>query len=451
MTLTSRALIALALLLLSAQSAVATEVCDAFRSPRLQPQLANCESVVRRKLVPNTAALDYTIKYMVANHKGLQDSRCAVRKLRTERLHYIGQASDICENCKKSEWVEKGIENNCSFVINDLQTPWVKTKNGPTDQTTGYFVDLCASTSSQLVTKFAINGAKGGRGDDIPREKLSTAPSNSNTLVGAFLFNGKVTNDFVPGNKAKYESIARNFRKCSSLNPRICDTGVPAIRMVGLNSSNNDTEFDKPFHISKYTRGAGCPGIQMTKDAEPMMQKIVSRGSSLYMSYGGEKFKQSGKSCYNDSSDGIAKGSLPNENDRRAIPVAAERSVASVNFPEHRSIFEFSNTNTKFRKMQIDLKNEDGWLIARTKVQFNDGSNAIVDLPCGALSATEYHCRRSDNGGGFDIQISPKPRISVGYFSADEESADSLVLQSENDKLLVVEGRKSAVTPKDLF
>ncbi len=451
MTLTTKALMAALILLVTAQSAIATEICDAFRSPtRLQPQLANCESLVRRKLVPNAAALDHTIKYLVANHKGLQDSRCATRKLRTEKLHWIGQASDICENCKKSDWVEKGIENNCSFVINDLQTPWVRSKKGPTDQTTGYFVDLCSSNSSSLVTKFAINGASGGRGDDIPREKLQTAPSNSKTLAGAFLMNGKVTNDFVPGNKVKYESIAKNFRKCTSLNPRICDSGIPAIRMVGLNSSNNDTEFDKPFHISKYTRGLGCPGIQFTKDAEPMMQKIASRGSSLYMSYDGEKSKQAGKSCYNDSSDGIAKGNLPNENDQR-VPVAAERSVASVNFPEHRSVYEISDAKSKFRKMQVDLKNEDGRLVAKTKVQAADGKNTVIELPCGPLSATEYFCRRSDNGGGFDIQIAPKPRITVGYFSADEEGSEELVLQSENRKLIVIEGTKSAVSPKDVF
>lgn len=450
MTLTAKALTAAFLLLVTAQSAIATEVCDAFRSPRLQPQLANCESLVRRKLVPNTGALDYTIKYMIANHRKLEDSRCAVQKLRTEKLHWIGQASDACENCKKSEWVEKGIENNCSFVINDLQTPWNRSKSGPTDQTTGYFVDLCSSGPSNLVKKFAINGAKGGRGDDVPREKLSTAPSNSNTLAGAFLLNGKVTNDFVPGNKAKYESIARNFRKCSSLNPRICDTGVPAIRMVGLNSSNNDTEFDKPFHISKYNRGLGCPGIQFTKDAEPMMQKITARGSSLYMSYGGQKFKQVGKSCYNDTSDGIAKGNPPNGNDQR-IPVAAERSVASVNFAEHRSVYEVADAKSKFRKMQIDLKNEDGRFIARTKVLKADGTSATVDLACGALGSNEYYCRRSDNGGGFDIQTAPKPRITVGYFSADDEDAEDLVLQSENNKLLVIEGSKSAVSPNDVF
>ncbi|HVK62607.1 MAG TPA: hypothetical protein VM432_13700, partial [Bdellovibrionales bacterium] len=109
----------------------ASTICDAFRTPGQEKKLANCETVVARGLIPNTNALSYTIKYLNENQNGLKDPSCAIDGI---------DPSDDCHSCRNPDWVKSGFENKCSFIINDLQTPWKR--NVAKNRSTAYYVDL---------------------------------------------------------------------------------------------------------------------------------------------------------------------------------------------------------------------------------------------------------------------------------------------------------------------
>lgn len=440
MTLPVQIFFSFFILLASASSAIADDACRPFESPRLEPQFENCKKLERQNLI-NDDALEYTIKYLVANLNGLQDSSCATRD---DAVLSGGRYLDRCQNCQSKEWITKGIENNCSFVINDMKKRWDK----ETTRTTAYFVNLCDS-SGPTVKKFAMNSSKGKPGDDTPRDpQIGDPPSSNSVLHGAFVLNDRVTYDFYTESPA-YNELRKDFKT---------QGGIPAIRMVGLNSSNNNTEFDKPFHVSAFTRGNGCPGVE--KSTYPIMKEIVaSKKSSLYMAYNGEKseqkFRKDGRtSCMNDNSDATnahyyAAASAAAASQK---PRTGSRSINSVSSIQHRAVFDLPNSSKSVRKLQVDLNEQGNLLVARTKILSSTGVSTRVGLVCHKLSDGEFNCRRDDNGGGFNISFEPSPRLSIGYFSADDEAAaENLIVKGTRDKFLIVEGKKAAISKKDAF
>ncbi len=274
--------LAVVLVCIFASSANAFTECNVFRDSRdpvVEQKLKNCERIFNSGLVPNKAALAYSIKFMMRNHGGLKDPSCA---LASPKPTYD------CANCSSPEWIEKGVENTCSLVINDLERPWDPKHKGHQrsgSRTTGYFIDLCAKKSKDLVSSFYFNGAPGQRFDDTPNPNDDN--SNSSVLAGAFLLDGSMSEFSIGANNTRGQS---RYAKIVERNG-----GVPAIHMVGLNSSNNKTEFNKPIHVSAYSRGLGCPGV--SESTIPIMKKIVKNGPSLYMAYAGKQFEQSGDRC----------------------------------------------------------------------------------------------------------------------------------------------------------
>lgn len=120
--------------------------------------------------------------------------------------------------------------------------------------------------------------------------------------------------------------------------------------------------------------------------------------------------------------------------------------------PQHRFIFEFPETAGTIRKMQVDLTETKGKWIARTKSLAATGTAQAAELPCDKITKDEFKCMRDDNGGGFDLTLAPTPKITVTFFSADEEDADTKVaLRAPKTGPLTVEGKKSALSTKDAF
>jgi hypothetical protein len=108
---------------------------------------------------------------------------------------------------------------------------------------------------------------------------------NQSTLAGAFLLDNKVRFDFRTNHK-EYAQIRSEF-----------DGGIPSVRAIGLNSSNNDSESEKPFHVTPFGTGWGC--LATNKNNKWIMDALVARGTSLFMNYS-PRFEQTSVSCKND-------------------------------------------------------------------------------------------------------------------------------------------------------
>jgi hypothetical protein len=273
----------IAAILIAAFEAGASPICDAFRGDPTDIRLSNCERIVRLNLVPNKAALRYTIDYMLNNQGKLKDASCA-----TNGINPWDKATSFA----KKEEVEKGLENNCSFVINDLNKKW--TKQPARNRTTGYYVDLCETDRTKLVETFYINGGSRPANDKPDVPELGRKGWNTSTLKGAFMLDGQISGDFTPIRSAPYEGI--RSRNMSKFPPG----GIPGIRLIGLNSSNNTTESSKPLHVTPFNTSLGCLGV--SEKTIPIMEKIVSRKRSLLMNYSGQDTEEKG-SCRNDPSD----------------------------------------------------------------------------------------------------------------------------------------------------
>ncbi len=258
------------------ETARSASACDYLKSPGLETQLANCKAVVSKNLVPNPAALTYTIWYWVSNQNSLKDSSCGITGI---------DPKDRCENCVNQNWIAQGFTNKCSFILNDLDQQWAP--DPQPGRSTAYFVDLCAKDPSQLVTSFYVNGGTGKRFDDSP-DNPKTKFINKSTLAGAFLLDNKIRGDFWTTQPDKYKIITDEN-----------NGGIPSIRVIGLNSSNNDSESWKPFHLTPFKTGWGCLAVH--KSNLHVMQNLVFRGTSLFMAYS-PKYEQRGTSCVNDSS-----------------------------------------------------------------------------------------------------------------------------------------------------
>lgn len=251
-----------------AHAAKTTTVCKPYQTAGMQYQYESCKKIVAAKLVPNLDALAYTIRIHRANIGRLVDPSCAIAGI---------DPKDRCISCRNPDWIKRGIENTCSFVLNDYTKLWAD--DPQPGRTTAYFVDFCAPTLSQMVTKFYMNGGTDPVGIDDP--------TRNSSLVGAFLAEGLVRGDFFTGHPEAYAGIKSRF-----------NGQIPVVRMIGINSSNNTSEFDKPFHVTPFKTSLGCSAVN--ENVYPVMVKYTSRGSSLFMKYNGRASEQSSSSCVND-------------------------------------------------------------------------------------------------------------------------------------------------------
>ena len=221
--------------------------------------------------IPNTQAVNYTLNFLAQNYQGLKDSHCA----------FDGLKKDVaCDICKKPDQVRQGIKNGCSFILNDLKKPW----GDGTTRTTGYYVDLCKSSTEPIVQKFYINQGTGTSGN----KNYADEEGAKSTLPGAFLTDDRVT-PFYPYDPEKYVAIRK----------RLGGT-LPSIRLRGLNASNNSSEDSKPMHVSPFKTSWGCPSVGPQSAA--IIEKLVQKGPALIMNYHSAAYEQK-DSCDNDGSD----------------------------------------------------------------------------------------------------------------------------------------------------
>jgi hypothetical protein len=239
-------------------SALAKEVCAPLRDARLQgaeyqTRISNCEDMVLQQKVKNVDALRYTLQYFASNYQKLQDSSCAQSRASTD---------DECVICQRPDQIEKGIQNGCSMVVNDIEADF------PSDpkRSTAYFLDLCARNSGENVQKFFMNRGKGHAGKTM----YDDVGGRRSTLMGAFLTDS-IVKSFSP-----YSHPERYRNLCGIRNPQ-------QVRLLGLNSTNDDSDCSKPLHVSPYGSSWGCPSISC--ESVKFLRKLAENGPSLVMNY----------------------------------------------------------------------------------------------------------------------------------------------------------------------
>lgn len=266
-------------------AAAASSVCAPLEGQT--PQYANCERLVQLKKIPNARAFGYTIKYRAQNKGALKDPSCAINEMDArERFRW-----------KNEDNVKKGIENDCTFILNDINKKW----HGNAHQSTAYFVDLCASDSSKLTTEFYINVGTGPIGDDSPDKPGDPDDKrnwNKSTLAGAFLIQGKFRDEWPHFTPTRPNMMSDILTRPHGIVPA---GRIPAIDLIGLNSSNNTTESLKPLHVTapSYKSSFGCLGVN--ESSFPILERAVAHGNSLVMNYAGSQYEEKGTGCTNDT------------------------------------------------------------------------------------------------------------------------------------------------------
>ena len=217
------------------------QVCSQFESLRR----SNCEEAFR--LIPNPTALDYSIKYLIANSGSLQDPSCLKG----------GQGL-----------ASKGIRNTCSFVLNDLESQY---KGNPL-RANAYYINLCAPNPRQVVTRFYVN-----KGSGTKRADYADREGAHSSNAGAYLTGTKVV-EFIPYHlSAAYRSLRKTLGGF-----------IPALDLYGLHTTNNNTSDSKPMHASPYQSSWGCPSVSPA--ATGIMRTLAKYGPSLVMNYGPTRF-----------------------------------------------------------------------------------------------------------------------------------------------------------------
>lgn len=259
--------ICIALLAMAVQVAKA-DVCDDLASiddGKSEMRVKNCQQAMKE--IPNKQGLTYTVQYLKDNYHHLADPTCAVNSSSVKR--------GVLSRAK----VENGVQNGCQLVFNDLNRPY----KGASSRSTAYFIDLCSSDPKKVVSTFYMN-----RGTGSNRRGYTDEAGKKTTLAGAFLTDDQ-TFGFSP-----FKMNGRYLKIKKQLGGKI-----PALRLVGLNSSNNSSEYGKPIHASPYNSSWGCPSV--SPENAWVMKKLASGGPSLLMNYGPSTMHQSTTSCGNQA------------------------------------------------------------------------------------------------------------------------------------------------------
>jgi hypothetical protein len=263
-------------------AAVAEEVCAPLRDARFQgsefhTRVSNCKDMVMQQKVKNLDALRYTVKYFANNYRKLRDSGCAQSRASTDRE---------CGLCQRPDQIEKGIQNGCTMILNDVET------NYPADpkRSTAYFLDLCADNPSGNVATFYMNRGKGHAGRTMYDDK----GGRRSTLMGAFLTD-TVVKSFSP-----YSHPERYRNLCGIRNPQ-------QVRLLGVNSTNDDSDYSKPLHVSPYSSSWGCPSVSC--ESVKYMRELAENGPSLVMNFATSRMAnapesvRTGQTCINGPDD----------------------------------------------------------------------------------------------------------------------------------------------------
>lgn len=257
-----------ALLALSAAQVAKADVCDSLASiedGKSELRVKNCKQALKE--IPNKEGINYTMQYFKDNYRKLADPTCAAGSSSVKR--------GVLSRAK----VENGIQNGCQFVFNDLKRPY----GGLSSRSTAYFIDLCAADPKGAVKTIYMN-----RGTGSARKGYTDVNGQKTTLAGAFLTNDQVYSFHPFKMKASYVKIKKQL-----------GGKIPGLRLVGLNSSNNDSEYGKPLHASPYRSSSGCPSVG--PENAWVLSKLASNGPSLLMNYGPSTMHQSTKSCSNQT------------------------------------------------------------------------------------------------------------------------------------------------------
>lgn len=219
-------------------------VCAGFSGIRN----ANCLAAFKE--VPNSNALTYTLRFLQFNSNGLKDPSCV--------RHPGGIA-------------QQGIKNTCQFVMNDLTSVY----GGNPLRANAYFVDLCSANNENIVKRFYVN-----KGTGTSQAQYADREGEHSSNPGAYLTGTEVV-AFVP---------YKNNEAYSRLKDSMGGT-IPAVRLTGLHSTNNDTSSHKPMHASPYKSSWGCPSV--SPEAVGIMRQLAANGPSLVMNYGPSQFHPS--------------------------------------------------------------------------------------------------------------------------------------------------------------
>lgn len=129
-----------------------------------------------------------------------------------------------------------------------------------------------------------------------------------------------------------------------------------------------------------------------------------------------------------------------------AFPLVA----AASSLPQHRFVFDVPEKTGTIKKLQVDLNETKGKWLAQTKSLASDGKLEPAQLHCTKITTDEFKCRRDDGGGGFDLVLTPTPKLTVSYFCADDEGAEAkTIIKAPKEGPLVIEGKKAALSTKD--
>jgi hypothetical protein len=128
-------------------------------------------------------------------------------------------------------------------------------------------------------------------------------------------------------------------------------------------------------------------------------------------------------------------------------------SSLADSLPKERVVVEVSDTAATIKKIQIDLTENKGKWLAKTVSLTDKGEKKTADLPCTKRASGEYVCDRDDNGGGFVLQLTPTPKLTVSSFSADDEGEDqvSTIKAKKGGSPLIFDGKKATISAKDAF
>lgn len=259
----------------------AEEVCESLARIydfNTKLRIANCKAAYAA--IDNKEAFKFTIQYFNDNYKKLADPTCAK------------ESTSVQKGVLPFDTVASGIQNGCTMVLNDLETPYQKFPF----RSVAYFIDLCAKDRKKAVRKFFMMKGVGSQ-----EKGYLDAPEQFTTLAGAFLTNSKVEK-FKPYKKtAKYEDM------------RIKMGGtIPKLRVIGLNNSNNSSEFTKPIHASPYFSSFGCPSV--APENAWVIEDLATRGPSLLMNYGPPELHKNTKVCDNESKTSNTSATQSSEN-----------------------------------------------------------------------------------------------------------------------------------------
>lgn len=252
-----------------------SETCSFLQQTKFEDKdglkYKNCVYMLDKKLVSNQDAILYTLQYFENNFGRLADNKCAAtpRGQVGEQNMNLGIISD-------------GIKNGCQFLLNDLNSSY----NGMPLRANSYYVNLCALTKDKIVTKLYVNK---GVGTNI--NHYADVDDKHTSLVGAFLTAAE-TFAFTP---YKWSPAYLQIKKLNG------DKPIVALRLFGLNASNNDSAWSKPLHQSLYASSFGCPS--MAPSNAYIMKALAANGPSLVLNYGPKKYHQSTINCCNDDSD----------------------------------------------------------------------------------------------------------------------------------------------------